>query len=239
MAVNFVNKSQGTPSSFKWDFPGGTPSTSTLENPTIGYSKAGVYPVSFTVTNSSDSHTITKNAFVKVNGVPTTDFSFALLAKDTVKFINKTNTAGLTTTYSWTFGDNTTSTEFAPTHKYTKNGTYTAKLTAQNTCGSTSKSQTFTTKTTSTTQLNSNGFVKIIPNPNSGIFTLKIQNTYFGICKIQIVNELGQVVFQNNLDKINEEVSYDVDLSAFSNGNYAVVISSKDDIFTNKFIIQK
>ncbi|MDX2597774.1 PQQ-dependent sugar dehydrogenase [Streptomyces sp. WI03-4A] len=40
-------------------------------------------------------------------------------------------------TYSWDFGDGTTSTGTAPTHKYKKNGTYTATVTAKDTTGRT------------------------------------------------------------------------------------------------------
>ncbi|MDT0482794.1 PQQ-dependent sugar dehydrogenase [Streptomyces sp. DSM 41640] len=41
-------------------------------------------------------------------------------------------------TYSWNFGDGATSTAANPTHKYTKNGTYTATLTAKDASGRTS-----------------------------------------------------------------------------------------------------
>ncbi|WP_405477977.1 PQQ-dependent sugar dehydrogenase [Streptomyces canus] len=41
-------------------------------------------------------------------------------------------------TYSWNFGDGGTSTAANPTHKYTKNGTYTATLTAKDASGRTS-----------------------------------------------------------------------------------------------------
>lgn len=44
------------------------------------------------------------------------------------------------TTYSWDFGDGSTSTERSPTHKYTHSGNYTVKLTVTNSSG------TFTTE---------------------------------------------------------------------------------------------
>ena len=49
----------GVPDTWQWDFPGGTPSSSTSQNPTIQYNTAGTYDVSLTVTNSTgtDSHT--------------------------------------------------------------------------------------------------------------------------------------------------------------------------------------
>lgn len=47
-----------------WEFPGGTPSTSTDANPVITYSENARYPVTLTVTNASGSETITKNDYV-------------------------------------------------------------------------------------------------------------------------------------------------------------------------------
>lgn len=58
--VDFTDGSwNGTPDTWFWDFPGGTPSTSTDQNPTVQYNTAGTYDVTLTVTNASgsDSHT--------------------------------------------------------------------------------------------------------------------------------------------------------------------------------------
>lgn len=49
---------------------------------------------------------------------------------------------GDTLTYSWDFGDGTTSTEANPVHKYRKNGTYTATLTAKDPSGRTGSAST-------------------------------------------------------------------------------------------------
>ena len=43
--VLFTNKSLNSPTSFQWYFPGGTPSSSTLLNPTITYNSVGTFPV--------------------------------------------------------------------------------------------------------------------------------------------------------------------------------------------------
>jgi len=46
-----------------------------------------------------------------------------------------TNTSTNATSYSWTFGDGTTSTEESPNHTYAANGQYTVCLTVTGTCG--------------------------------------------------------------------------------------------------------
>jgi beta propeller repeat protein len=61
-----------------------------------------------------------------------------------VKFIDKST--GSPTSWSWNFGDKTTSAAQNPTHKYTKAGKYTVKLTVKNAVGSNSKTMTITVK---------------------------------------------------------------------------------------------
>ena len=58
---------RGDIDTYAWSFPGGTPSTSNLQNPTIQYNTAGVYPVTLTVSNAagSDTKTITDLIIVR------------------------------------------------------------------------------------------------------------------------------------------------------------------------------
>jgi PKD repeat protein len=57
----------GTPLSWSWTFPGGTPASSTLATPTITYNTPGVYSASLTVTDASGSKSTTKNNYIVVN----------------------------------------------------------------------------------------------------------------------------------------------------------------------------
>jgi PKD repeat protein len=67
--INFTDLSTGAPTSWSWSFPGGTPATSTLQNPTnICYSTAGTYNVTLTATNANGSNPITKTAYITVSG---------------------------------------------------------------------------------------------------------------------------------------------------------------------------
>ncbi len=56
----------GTVASWDWQFPGGTPSSSTQQNPTIAYNTPGVYDVTLTVTNATGSDTKTRTGLVIV-----------------------------------------------------------------------------------------------------------------------------------------------------------------------------
>ncbi len=64
--VTFTDQSTNNPTSWSWSFPGGNPSTSTLQNPVVTYSAIGTYNVSLTATNSAGSDAITKTAYIDV-----------------------------------------------------------------------------------------------------------------------------------------------------------------------------
>jgi len=71
--VNFSDQSSGVPTSWFWTFPGGNPSSSSVQSPpAITYSAAGVYPVTLKVSNGVTSDSITKTAFIAVTGYPST-----------------------------------------------------------------------------------------------------------------------------------------------------------------------
>ncbi len=64
--VNFTDESGGIPSAWSWTFSGGTPATSTLENPTVTYAAVGTYDVSLTVTNADGTDSQTFAGFITV-----------------------------------------------------------------------------------------------------------------------------------------------------------------------------
>ncbi|PCI93606.1 MAG: hypothetical protein COB15_16100 [Flavobacteriales bacterium] len=71
--VNFTDNSTNTPTSWSWSFPGGTPSSSTQQNPTnICYPNSGTYNVTLTATNSGGSDILTMTNYINVNSLPTT-----------------------------------------------------------------------------------------------------------------------------------------------------------------------
>jgi PKD repeat protein len=57
----------GTETSRLWTFQGGTPATSTVANPVVTYSAAGIYSVSLSATNASGTNTTVKTQYVRVD----------------------------------------------------------------------------------------------------------------------------------------------------------------------------
>ncbi|MBL0102875.1 MAG: PKD domain-containing protein [Bacteroidetes bacterium] len=66
--IQFTDLSTGSITSYSWSFPGGTPSTSTLQNPTVTYNTAGNYAVTLTVTGSGGTNSVTKPYFISTLG---------------------------------------------------------------------------------------------------------------------------------------------------------------------------
>ncbi len=65
-SITFSDQSFNGPTTWQWSFPGGTPATSTLENPTVVYETEGDYSVSLSVSNNASSADITKVDFINV-----------------------------------------------------------------------------------------------------------------------------------------------------------------------------
>jgi len=70
-SIIMTDASYNVPTTWEWSFPGGTPSTSNVQNPTVTYNTAGTYSVTLTVTNSSGTKTITKTNYMVVHPAAT------------------------------------------------------------------------------------------------------------------------------------------------------------------------
>jgi len=142
---NFTDLSSGSPESWQWEFPGGTPSSSTEQNPAdINYPTAGNYDVTLTIHKTGvDPSTTTKTAYIHVLNFPVSNFNFvAGCPGQTTSFTDQSDpNGGSITNWKWYFGDpdsgsNDSSTLQNPAHIYTNPGTYNVTLivTTNGTC---------------------------------------------------------------------------------------------------------
>ncbi len=69
--ISFNDSSDYEPTNWQWNFPGGTPDTSTVQNPTVEYDTSGSWSVTLTAWNScGDSGTKTFTSYVTVKTAP-------------------------------------------------------------------------------------------------------------------------------------------------------------------------
>lgn len=120
----------GTGASFTWEFGNNAvPDQATTENVNgVVYDSPGVYPVSYTVNWNTCEETYEDSIVVHVQ--PEVDFAFEadlFCAPGQVQFLDS-SLADSDLSYSWNFGDGTTSSEENPTHVYTSQGVYDVSL---------------------------------------------------------------------------------------------------------------
>ncbi|HBF88097.1 MAG TPA: hypothetical protein DDX39_05595 [Bacteroidales bacterium] len=140
-SVAFTDLSTENPNTWNWTFEGGTPASSTSENPVVTYSTPGTYDVTLYVENAAGNDTKIVTNYITVNALsnpPVADFSASatdITVGQTVTFTDLSTNAP--TSWAWTFagGTPTSSTNQNPTVTYSVAGTYDVTLVATNAIG--------------------------------------------------------------------------------------------------------
>jgi PKD repeat protein len=136
--VTYTDQSLGSPTTWSWTFPGGTPGTSSQQNPVVTYSTPGTYDVTLLVGDGSTTNSLTKTAYITVADI-TANFTASattVVVGNSVTFTD--NTSCNPTSWSWSFpgGTPSSSTSQNPVVTYSTVGTYSVTLTATNALGS-------------------------------------------------------------------------------------------------------
>ena len=131
LRVDFDDLSTNNPTEWQWVFPGGTPSFSTQQNPTVRYDQPGIYEVTLTAINAVGEGTTTKTDYIEVKGTPDVDVTYTTQL-NIATFFNLTEDAFA---YFWDFGDGRFSQEEEPEHTYRDQGLYFVTVQATNECG--------------------------------------------------------------------------------------------------------
>jgi len=67
--VSFTDQSGNSPTTWHWTFIGGSPSSSTNQNPTVTYSTPGTYNVKLVVSNSNGADSTVKTSYITVSAI--------------------------------------------------------------------------------------------------------------------------------------------------------------------------
>ncbi|MEI6684292.1 MAG: T9SS type A sorting domain-containing protein [Bacteroidota bacterium] len=105
LTVNYTDQSTGA-TSWNWTFPGGTPATSTLQNPVVVYNTVGTFDATLNAANIAGNAAgfLTKTAFISTvttPDAPTTPQGLAALCIDPANQTYTTTGAANTTGYVW------------------------------------------------------------------------------------------------------------------------------------------
>lgn len=242
--VQFTNQSTNA-ISYVWTFEGGSPTTSTDENPTVNYSTAGTYDVKLVATGINGTDSLVSANYITVNQSPTAMFMVNTNEGTKPLVVLFTNTSDNADNYSWDFGNGTNSFDSNPYITYSDTGTFTVTLIASNVnCADTMIRENFIHVTDSTVSVSTsnieNSFIKAYPNP----FKDEIQIMYFldkkSDVKIEIFNVLGSkittLVDENQYEDL---YSYTFNPKKFGldNGVYLLHISLDNKTYEIKKLI--
>lgn len=138
LSIALTDLSPNAPSSWDWDFGDGNGSSS--QNPAHTYESPGTYTICLVSSNTCGSNQACQEVTVSC---PPPAPGFAVSPDElTVSF---TDTSALApTSWLWTFGDGSTSTQQSPAHTYSSPGTYEVCLTASSLCGSSTHCESIT-----------------------------------------------------------------------------------------------
>ena len=208
-SFHFQNTSQNA-TIYYWKFGDGL--TSWKQSPSHLYDPLGYKTITYSVqlivqyNTCKDSVTKNINAFEAISG-------FSTIGSGKTISYNASDNANYNS-YSWDFGDGTTSNQKSGTKLYTdtlSSHTICLEVTINNPFPLPCKSKTC--KTIATLSNNKIDFINqfnIYPNPNSGKFELNVSNIGNNEI-IEILNTSGQIVFEKKISEINE--NYNLDLA--------------------------
>lgn len=167
-----------------------------------------------------------------INFMPVAEFSSSL----TGDMLTVSDLSAGATSYSWSFGDGTTSTDMEPTHTYGSSGMYTVELTVTNSCGTDTYSEVITVVISDVETLEGLVNFNVSPNPNAGVFDIALEGNPMKELSIEVYNVYGQQVFLQSVDFMSGRIALPVELDV-PNGIYLLAIRAEGKVSHKKIQI--
>ncbi len=248
--VNFEDASAGSVVSWNWTFEGGSPATSSEQNPTVIYSVSGTYDVSLEVSDGTETVSTLIEDYVAIGAVPEQPDlpeGEVEICTNYTPLTYEYSTLGAPTADSYTWEllpveagsisgtDNMCEVEFTEGWM----GTATIKVKGMNDCGEgvfSDELEVMCDICEGVDERTLENSLQIYPNPTTGVFTVEFsQGT--GQTDIRIMNILGEFVYENNLEVLSiTKVS--VDLSNLTKGVYFAKVKSGDAEIVRKVVVK-
>jgi PKD repeat protein len=232
--VNFTDISSGNPTTWSWSFPGGTPSSSNLQNPSnIHYDTPGTYNVSLTASNGITSGTKTKTGFINVGLSPVVNLGndTSLCAWNTI-LLDAGNPGG---TWLWSTGA-TTQTILADSSGIGYGSrNFWVKVTNSTGCETMDTIRITFQICDGIEEVGVHPTVTVFPNPSDGHFMIDICGFEGGSWQLYSMD--GSLVKQSGIS-LNKFISA-VNVSEIRKGIYLLKVQKGDTILLKKIILQK
>lgn len=169
---------------------------------------------------------------VNVNELPRASFIYVL--KNDTFYFTPTDTS--LTSYQWSFGDSSFSTQKMPIHWFTKSGKYLVNLKTYNSFGCfTDSTMEIVYAPVGVNELGLSKRTLLYPNPAIDIINLKFNSQNTNLVTVNIYNLVGALVKSEKLNNNNHQLN----VSDICNGVYIVEIRGNDWSESQKLIIQR
>ena len=228
--INFYDSSQGNPIAWQWIFPGGSPSSSTDQNPvSICYQTPGVFDVTLITTNANGNDTLTLYNYVTV--YPTPPFP-------TITQVGYTLTSSPANSYQWQF--NSVDIPGATNQSYTilQTGYYTVIISDENGCVN---SLTEYVLISGIDDADDDENIFVYPNPSSGNIMVEWLNALMADeVSIDVVNTLGQIIFSTTESRSigTSQFKKEIDLTHVASSIYFIEIKTTNIFVRKKILIE-
>ncbi len=238
--IQFSDNSTFSPTSWNWSFPGGSPASSSMQNPVVSFSGAGNYGATLSVSNNLGSDSQTQNNIINVPAAIEANGSisgntFDVQTNPTLTATD--NTTGVTTR-SWNFGDGSLSNGQNPSHTYTQPGTYTVTLTVGD--GICDDVQTWTVEVTgfpvSIENVEGLSGINIRPNPVNDNLYVDLASTQNVDLTVDLYDAVGRKVVQGQAISFNGTSRQTFDVSGLAAGTYFLRITDGKSVSTHKVL---
>lgn len=252
--VQLTDNSFGNPTSWNWEI---TPSTGftlengtslTSQNPQLKFTTANTYTVKLTVTNPWGNADTTRNNYLNISNINTTDPPVAdfvasdsnINVNDIVTFTDKS--ANIPNQWDWTiipnthqFVNSTTKASQNPQVQFTGIGAYTVILKATNNNGDNAKTKANYIKVQplGVEQIEFNALLNVYPNPNNGTFTVQFDESFQHTGLSVVVYDMNGREIRN----LNMENNM-LEISGLNSGIYLVRVSDGDHTYNQKVVVK-
>jgi PKD repeat protein len=242
--VNFSDTSSNNPTSWHWEFEGGSPGSSTLQNPAIRFNSEGTYDVKLVATNLGGSDSITKVDYITVGGTaPEADFeadNTHISEGDKVNFTDLSS--GDPIAWSWEFEGGTpeTSDEQNPQNiAYNDGGAFNVTLTIDNGFGENTLEieDYILVDWVGIEDFASPSDFRVYPNPGTGIFVLEFAKSDNKQIEIEVSDAYGKLVRKKTV--VKNKTTFVLNLQTENEGVYFVKIADGTEEIVKKISIVK
>ncbi len=247
--ISFSDNSVGRPSTVSWLFPGGVPSTSTIETPSILYSNPGTYDVIMVTKTGLEVDSVIKNDYITIRpgALTTTPTGLTLVCTNNVnQTTDYTTSSASATSYIWelypatagTITNNSASCTILWANNW--NGISSLRVRGSNDCGLGPWTVYMDITCTSCVGINEKEQaqpVSVYPNPSSSNMNVAVNTGTTEILNVKLMNALGTVVYNEKISTTGK-LNHTINVGKLAEGMYFLNVEGKKLNYSQKITVQ-